>query len=87
MLGVETGLIFTSFVGLTPGVLVCFGVARWLSGCIGGRRGRKMSRKNGQAIRSLRYATLPHSSKVLVALTFFFFLLKKHRPNFESEYL
>lgn len=73
MLGVEMELTFTSFVGLTPGVLVCFGVARWLSGCIGGRRGRKMSRKNGQAIRSLRYATLPQSSKVLVALTCFFF--------------
>lgn len=73
MLGVEMELTFTSFVGLTPGVLVCFSVARWLSGCIGGRRGRKMSRKNGQAIRSLRYATLPQSSKVLVALTCFFF--------------
>ena len=81
------GLIFTSFVGLTPGVLVCFGVARWISGCIGGRRGRKMSRKNGQAIRSLRYATLRHPSKVLEALTCFFFHFKKHRPNFESEYL
>jgi len=46
-------LVF-GFVGLTPGVLVCFSVARWLSGCIGARRGRKMSRKNGQAIRSLR---------------------------------
>lgn len=79
-------LIFISFVGLTPGVLVCFGAARWLSGCIGGRRGRKMSRKNGQAIRSLRYATFPHPSKVFEALTCFV-LLKKHRPNFESEYL
>lgn len=72
-LGVEMVLMFTSFVGLTPGVLVCFGVARWLSGCIGGRRGRKMSRKNEQAIRSLRYATLPHSFSILLALTCYSF--------------
>ncbi len=76
------GLTFISFVGLTPGVLVCFGVARWLSGCIVGRRGRKTSRKNGQAIRSLRYATLHHSSKVLVALTCFFFLNKETSTEF-----
>lgn len=40
---------------------------------MGGRRGRKMSRKNGQAIRSLRYATLPHSFTMLTVLTLFFF--------------
>lgn len=69
----EMVLMLTSFVGLTPGVLVCFGVARWLSGCIGGRRGRKTSRKNGQAIRSLRYASFPRSFNMLVALTCFSF--------------
>lgn len=52
---VRVALIWSSFVGLTPGVLVCWGVAHWLSGVIGGRQGRKIGRNHGDAIRSLRY--------------------------------
>lgn len=42
------------FVGLTPGVLVCLGVFRWLSGFLEGRNGSAKCRKQGQAVRSLR---------------------------------
>ncbi|MCJ1261356.1 Nuclear control of ATPase protein 2 [Lobaria immixta] len=46
-------LVF-GFVGLTPGVLVCLGVSRWLSGFLEGRNGGAKCRKQGQAVRSLR---------------------------------
>lgn len=47
-------LILIRFVGLTPGVLVCLGISRWLGGFLGGRNGRGNYRKQGQAVRSLR---------------------------------
>ena len=47
-------LIERSFVGLTPGVLVCLGVSRWLAGLMGGRQGKSKSKKQGQMIRVLR---------------------------------
>ena len=46
-------LVF-GFVGLTPGVLVCFGVLRWLSGIFDNRRGLHQGRKEGQILRGLR---------------------------------
>lgn len=44
--------MLNSFVGLTPGVLVCLGISRWLSGFLGGRNGSANRRQ--QAVRSLR---------------------------------
>ena len=46
-------LVF-GFVGLTPGVLVCFAVSRWLSGVLSGRTGRIQGSKEGSMIRVLR---------------------------------
>ncbi|KAF2236115.1 NCA2-domain-containing protein [Viridothelium virens] len=46
-------LVF-GFVGLTPGVLVCFGLFRWLSGIFGNRRGLQQGHKQGQMRRGLR---------------------------------
>ncbi|KAI9820339.1 MAG: Nuclear control of ATPase protein 2 [Pycnora praestabilis] len=46
-------LVF-GFVGLTPGVLVCVAISRWLSGFLGGRKGIKQSKKQGQMVRILR---------------------------------
>lgn len=46
-------LVF-GFVGLTPGVLVCIGVGRYISGMFGERRGQKYGHKAGQMIRVLR---------------------------------
>ena len=46
-------LVF-GFVGLTPGVLVCFGVLRWLSTSFAGRRGSIQGRKHGTMVRTLR---------------------------------
>ncbi|KAG9233677.1 ATP synthase regulation protein NCA2-domain-containing protein [Amylocarpus encephaloides] len=46
-------LVF-GFVGLTPGVLVCFAVFRYLGGALGNRRGLRHGRKAGQTIRVLR---------------------------------
>ena len=43
-----------SFVGLTPGILVCLGVSRWLSGFFGGRKGRLRGQKQGRMLRVLR---------------------------------
>ncbi len=43
-----------SFVGLTPGILVCLGVSRWLSGLLGGQKGKRIGKKQGQTIRVLR---------------------------------
>lgn len=49
-------LVF-GFVGLTPGILVCLGMSRWLGGLVRGRQagltGRKQNQK-GQMIRVLR---------------------------------
>ncbi|KAI4102463.1 MAG: hypothetical protein LQ339_004617 [Xanthoria mediterranea] len=46
-------LVF-GFVGLTPGVLVCLGLFRWLGSIVGGSRGRRAQRGNGHRIRLLR---------------------------------
>ncbi|KAL8699494.1 MAG: hypothetical protein Q9224_001383 [Gallowayella concinna] len=46
-------LVF-GFVGLTPGVLVCLGLFRWLGGVVGGRKGRRQQKRGGQRIRLLR---------------------------------
>ncbi|MCJ1405463.1 Nuclear control of ATPase protein 2 [Xylographa trunciseda] len=46
-------LVF-GFVGLTPGVLVCLGTFRWLSGSLGGRKGKSKGKKQGRMIRVLR---------------------------------
>jgi len=46
-------LVF-GFVGLTPGVLVCLGFSRWLSGVFAGRKGRVQGGKRGSMIRTLR---------------------------------
>ncbi|KAI9695244.1 MAG: Nuclear control of ATPase protein 2 [Bogoriella megaspora] len=44
-------LVF-GFIGLTPGVLVCFGVFRWLSGLFSERKGLQQGKK--QMLRGLR---------------------------------
>lgn len=46
-------LVF-GFVGLTPGVLVCLGLSRWLSGVFAGRKGRIQGSKQGSLVRVLR---------------------------------
>ena len=46
-------LVF-GFVGLTPGILVCLGFGRWLSGVFAGRRGRLQGERRGGLIRPLR---------------------------------
>jgi nuclear-control-of-ATPase protein 2 len=46
-------LVF-GFVGLTPGVLVCFAAFRYLGGVFGNKRGLKQGKKAGQSIRVLR---------------------------------
>lgn len=46
-------LVF-GFVGLTPGVLVCLGLSRWLSEVFAGRHGKVQGRKEGSMIRILR---------------------------------
>jgi nuclear-control-of-ATPase protein 2 len=46
-------LVF-GFVGLTPGILVCFAAFRYLGGVFGSRRGLQKGRKAGQTIRVLR---------------------------------
>jgi nuclear-control-of-ATPase protein 2 len=46
-------LVF-GFVGLTPGVLVCFAVFRYLGGAFGNRRGLQKGRKAGQTVRIIR---------------------------------
>lgn len=62
-------LILNRFVGLTPGVLVCLGVSRWLSGFLGGRNGSMNYKKQGQAVRSLRLATISLSLDLYFVLT------------------
>lgn len=46
-------LVF-GFVGLTPGVLVCFAAFRYLGGMFGNRRGLKRGKRAGQTVRVLR---------------------------------
>jgi nuclear-control-of-ATPase protein 2 len=46
-------LVF-GFVGLTPGVLVCFAAFRYLGGVFGNRRGLQKGQKAGQTVRVLR---------------------------------
>lgn len=46
-------LVF-GFVGLTPGVLVCAAVFRYIGGMFGSRKGTKKGKKAGQTIRVLR---------------------------------
>ncbi|QUC22557.1 uncharacterized protein UV8b_06798 [Ustilaginoidea virens] len=46
-------LVF-GFVGLTPGVLVSFGILQYLRGVLGGRSGLRQARKSGRAVRILR---------------------------------
>ena len=60
-------LVF-GFVGITPGLLICIGIYRWLSGFLAGRKGRLQMRKQGSAIRNLRNvdrlltAATPHNN-------------------------
>ncbi|KAF2843151.1 NCA2-domain-containing protein [Patellaria atrata CBS 101060] len=42
------------FIGLTPGVLVCIGVSRWIKGLFSTRKGLKSGRRKGELIRVLR---------------------------------
>jgi nuclear-control-of-ATPase protein 2 len=46
-------LVF-GFVGLTPGVLVCFAAFRYFGSVFGNRRGLRQGRKAGQTVRILR---------------------------------
>ena len=46
-------LVF-GFVGLTPGVLVCFALFRYLGGMFGSRKGLRKGRRAGQSVRVLR---------------------------------
>ncbi|KAI9050485.1 hypothetical protein LZ554_005648 [Drepanopeziza brunnea f. sp. 'monogermtubi'] len=46
-------LVF-GFIGLTPGVLVCFAAFRYLGGVFGTKQGLKRGQKAGQAVRVLR---------------------------------
>jgi nuclear-control-of-ATPase protein 2 len=46
-------LVF-GFVGLTPGVLVCFAVFRYFGGVFGSRKGHRQGRKVGRTVRVLR---------------------------------
>ncbi|KAL8834035.1 MAG: hypothetical protein Q9170_003966, partial [Blastenia crenularia] len=46
-------LVF-GFIGLTPGVLVCFGLFRWLGGFFGGRKSKVERKSRMQMIRLLR---------------------------------
>ncbi|RKF74549.1 Nuclear control of ATPase protein 2 [Golovinomyces cichoracearum] len=46
-------LVF-GFVGLTPGIVICFGVFRYFGGVIRNMRGMKQGHKAGQLIRGLR---------------------------------
>ena len=48
-------LILSSFVGLTPGLLVCAGIFHWLSTLSKSRMREKENLKPGQTLRNLRY--------------------------------
>ncbi len=43
-----------SFIGLTPGVIVCIAVWRWLGGFFDNRKGLKLGQRQGQVLRVLR---------------------------------
>lgn len=43
-----------SFVGLTPGILVCFGLLHWLGGVFSRRDGIAKGKKPGHMVRVLR---------------------------------
>ncbi|KAF2144994.1 uncharacterized protein K452DRAFT_284383 [Aplosporella prunicola CBS 121167] len=42
------------FIGLTPGVMVCFGVTRWLQGTFGNRKGLRKTQVTSQVTRMFR---------------------------------
>ncbi|EXJ92867.1 hypothetical protein A1O3_01421 [Capronia epimyces CBS 606.96] len=42
------------FVGIAPGVLISFGLIRWLGASFGGRKGLQQGQKKGEAIRLIR---------------------------------
>ncbi|KAI9782604.1 MAG: Nuclear control of ATPase protein 2 [Geoglossum umbratile] len=46
-------LVF-GFVGLTPGILVCFGVSRWLGKILGSYKGPMKGKQQGAMLRQLR---------------------------------
>jgi len=46
-------LVF-GFVGLTPGILVCFAILRYLGGTFGNKRGLKKDKRAGQTVRVIR---------------------------------
>ena len=46
-------LVF-GFVGLTPGLLICIGVYRWLNEVVAGRQGQAIGRKQGSLLALLR---------------------------------
>ena len=46
-------LVF-GFVGLTPGIIVCIGLSRWLTSTFSSRRGLDQRKKQGQMTRQLR---------------------------------
>ena len=46
-------LVF-GFIGLTPGVLVCFSVVRYLGGTFGNRKGNRQGKRARQTVRILR---------------------------------
>ena len=46
-------LVF-GFIGLTPGVLICLGLSRWVSDVVAGRKGRIDGGKQGSMVRVLR---------------------------------
>lgn len=43
-----------SFVGLTPGILVCLAVVRWVNELFAGKRGSSEGKKQGSMVRTLR---------------------------------
>ena len=48
-------LIQGRFVGLTPGILICLGVSRWLGACFGRRKTRSAGHEQGRLLRLLRF--------------------------------
>lgn len=47
-------MTYFSFVALTPGVLVCVGILRYINGAIGGRKSQIKGPIQGQMVRNLR---------------------------------
>lgn len=50
----ERKLTRRSFIGLTPGVMVCFAITRYLQGTFGSRKGLRMSQVSSQITRVFR---------------------------------